>query len=249
MLKTGELLADTVTQGNLKSIKQLIKKGYTIKQFSGDPVMNAIELGFIHIVKYFLDNGATVNKREALRRAGFNGNLKMFKFLLKRLGMFEKKQGERFLLMCICNHHLDLVKYLVRLNVDNLLNETALHFAVYSGDVSITKYLLAKGLHLERLNYKAFRTSLNNKKDDICFYIIDTALKKETNIKLLNQFLKASAEKGNLDQVKSLINKGASIYLAKKYGAPVIANYFKELFFHKMTQQLSDKDDFKLIKL
>lgn len=250
MLKKSNPLADIVKQGNLKIIKQLINSGYTVKDFSGSPVFNSINLGFIPIVKFFLDNGATVNKKDALRAAIFSGNLNMFKLILSRLGSFDTKFGERLLIMAVCNHHLNLVKYLVKQKVDLFNNnESALHCSVYCGNLLITKYLVNKGLNLARLSYKSFKVSVKKKRDDISFYIITEAIKKQQNKKLLNKFLKVSAEKGNIEIVKMLIGKGANIYFAKKYGSRVIVNHFTELFFNELSEKLQVKTENKLIKL
>ena len=130
---------------------------YNIKD-PNQGLINAVKIGSLFLVKYYLEQGAKLNKK-ILRLAAKNGHLDVIKYLVDGVNkgrashVFLVEQGadlhtenEEALRSAANNGHLDVVKYLVEQGADlHDEDEEALRLAAINGHLDVVKYLIEQG--------------------------------------------------------------------------------------------------------
>ena len=103
----------------------------------------ACKNGFLDIVKYCLDQGVNVHRRNELgfRRAAQNGHMNVVKYLVS-LGVDIHAVDEQALRYAAYKNHFEVVKYLVSLGANVTIKDNeAIILACYHGNLELVKYL------------------------------------------------------------------------------------------------------------
>ncbi|KAF5340832.1 hypothetical protein D9758_017062 [Tetrapyrgos nigripes] len=197
------------------SLYRLWRKAMVISHFPPQepryPLYVAAEIGYFHIVKVLVENGADVNAREgyygfALQAAAFRGYLDIVKYLVEKGEDVNAKGGEYgFALQAAAVWgHLDIVKHLVEkgadVNAEGGFCQFALQAAAFWGHLDIVKYLVEKGADV-------------NAKGVSCGEGADVNAEGGT----YGLSLQAAARWGHLDIVKYLVEKGADVNAKRGY--------------------------------
>lgn len=118
------MLVDSCINGNLYSVKELIKEGADINYNNNQPFYEASNNSHIDIMEYLLDNGVdmdTTNDNEfSIEKYKVNifynickkGNLEAIKFLDNKVNLIEFKCCSLSLWYAIESNNIDLVKYM-----------------------------------------------------------------------------------------------------------------------------------------
>jgi ankyrin repeat protein len=232
--------------GDLRTLKSMVKEGYEVHKDSGLCFINAIKAGHLTVVKFLLEHKIPYSVRNAFREASLNGQTAVLKHLFKAVGPLNEKHVKDILMTACCNGYLDIVKFLEKKVDLRTEDDRALYLASYFNKMIIVQYLLSKGLKLESRNHRAFKGSLRSPQDEISQFIIQ----KYDDIKTINKFLTFSAKAGKLDNVKLLIAKGGDIKIARKFGNQPILDHCTKIFFKDLQEAIPYKaEKEKLIKI
>jgi ankyrin repeat protein len=199
------LLWESARQGNIKRIKQLIKKGVNLHSENDMALVQAAETGQLEAVKFLLDKGLKINTQlnAPLRFAASRGHLNVVKFLVEN-GADVHEINDEALEFAALNGHLEVVKFLEKnrskLNNDYLLMETA-----ERGKYNVVEYLLEKGADPNGYNASALKNAIKQGHYDI----IKLLLEKGADVHLI---------KGNdaIPENESKLNKITKLLI--KYG-------------------------------
>ncbi len=134
-------LIEAAQNGNLAEIKRFHQSGIDITFDDNILLTYASYNGYLNIVQYLIENGAT-EYNEALLYAASRGYLEMLEYLVK-IGADIEYQDNQALIDASENKRLNIVKYLVQkgANIKARDNE-ALIRAVNGKNLEIIKYLL-----------------------------------------------------------------------------------------------------------
>lgn len=153
-------LFNAIGIGSLKIVKYLVeerKVDINVEGFAGLPLHYAAMLGYIDIVKYFIDYDAKIiNKQDtqgdtALHIAAELNQLEIVKLLIENNANpnLENKKGKTPLMKASSKGNEKIVKYLLDHNADpnheNKKGESALIFASSCGHETIVKLLVERG--------------------------------------------------------------------------------------------------------
>ena len=128
------------------SNKQRYEFIYNLKD-PGTGLLEAVKLGSLSLVKYFLKQEADLHTYSelALSLAAENGRLDIVKYLVEQGANLHAKD-ELALRWAANNGHLDIVKYLVEQGANlHAENEEALRLASEKGHLDVVKYLVEQG--------------------------------------------------------------------------------------------------------
>ena len=213
---------------------------YNIKD-PNQGLINAVKIGSLFLVKYYLEQGAKLNKK-ILRLAAKNGHLDVIKYLVDGVNkgrashVFLIEQGadihnddEETLRLAAEKGRLDVVKYLVEQGADlHARDEEALRLAAENGHLDVVKYLVEQGADLHaRYELDALQSAVMQGHFDVVKYLI------EQGANIDEYALRLAAENGHLDVVKYLVEQGATInelalQLAAERGYLDIVKYLVE---------------------
>ena len=228
---------------------------YNIKD-PNQGLINAVKIGSLFLVKYYLEQGAKLNKK-ILRLAAKNGHLDVIKYLVDGVNkgrashVFLIEQGadihnddEETLRLAAEKGRLDVVKYLVEQGADlHARDEEALRLAAENGHLDVVKYLVdvvnkgrashvflvEHGADLHVRDEEALRWAAANGHLDVIKYLVEHG----ANIHDRNDdALKRAAINGKLDVVKYLLEQGAdlSVLLSNPNGYPKNIKIYLEQF-------------------
>lgn len=232
--------------GDLRTLKNMVKEGYQVHKDSGICFTNAIREGHVAVVKFLIEQKIPYSVRNSFKIANLNGQTEVLKYLFKTIGPLNEKHVKDMLMTACANGYLDIVKFLenkIDLHIDD---DFALFSASRSNKINIVKYLLSKGLKLDTRHHRVFKASLRSPQDEISQFIIQ----KHDDIKTINKFLTFSAKAGKLDNVKLLIAKGGDIKIARKFGNQPILDHCTKIFFKDLQEAIPYKaEKEKLIKI
>lgn len=150
-------LARACANGNFTKVKKLVELGVDINAGPIPPLIYAVRINNIKIVKYLLDNGANINSVEnnngntALIWACFDGLLDTAKFLVENGADVNSTsfRGKRALQAAAMNGHFSVVKFLIKNGAD--IHHTckccggALDSAIGAMKFEIAEFLLQLG--------------------------------------------------------------------------------------------------------
>ena len=226
----NEDLINAAKNGNINKAKTLISKGANVnaKDYSNGmtALMWAIEKGHLDTAKLLISKGADINAKDnvggtALMFVAWKGHLKIAKLLIFNGADINAKTnvGATALMYAAGEGYPDIAKLLIfngaDINAKTNVGETALMFAAWKGHLKIAKLLISKGADANA-NDKDSCTALTyakkeNQTDTVRF------LKSHGAFDL--QDLINAAKNGNIDEVKTLLSKGADIHAKdSKYG-------------------------------
>jgi len=187
-------LFQAIEKGNLEEVKFIMTKSVDINKRDtvvGDtPLGRAIRKGYLEIVKYLVEHGANVNEIDPIGRSPLH--------------------------VAVENQHLDIVKYLVEkganLNIKEIANgHTPLMTAIFFQNFDIVHYLVTAGAHIDERDDSG-RTALDAAKEWGAEAIANYLEGKPNDEKLIaTDRLVTAVDKGDLEGVKSALNKGADI--------------------------------------
>ena len=233
--------ARAVNNGDLRTVKIMVKDGYQVRKDSGIYFYTAIKKGYLAVVKFLIEQNISYNIRNIFREASVNGQTDILKYLFKKVGPVNEKHVIDILMTACCNGYLDIIKFLEKKVDLRSGDDKALYLAAYFNKMEIFQYLLSKGLNIKTEKYKAFKGSLKSHQDEISQFII----KRQDDLKTINKFLMFSAKAGKLDNVKILIAKGGDIRIAKKFGNQPILDHCTGIFFNNLQETISSKEEKK----
>lgn len=197
------------SNGDYKMVKLLLDNGAHCNSFETQSVQaieHTIIGGHYDVVKLLLLNGAVKNKimRPPLHVAAGIGNFDIVRILVQYGAKIDA--GVTSPISHALHNNLDIAKYLVhqitrRQNVPSPLHEP-LCVAAHHG--YFVRFLLYKGIDVDRINESALRFAIEEEQFDIAKYLVD----KDANINynIISSLLHIAAEKGNFDMIKYLVD-------------------------------------------
>ena len=219
-------------EGNLDKVSQFIKEGCDVNKtnkggilFGRTPLTCAARKGRFNVVKYLIDHGADVSKKDyrertALHYASQRGDLKVVEALLSK-GAEIDVEGENHctpLLLAVWWGHIDISLYLIDHGADvkrkDGCNRTALHYASERGDLKVVKAILCKGAEIDvedEHRCTPLMLAAGRGHIDILLYLIDHGADVNKKDRHKRTALHYASEWGDLKVVEALLGKGADI--------------------------------------
>ena len=219
-------------EGNLDKVKKFIKKGYDVNKISKrsfppkTPLMYAAGEGRFDIVKYLIDHGADVSKKDDHKRTALHyaierGDLKVVEVLLSKGAEIdvEDRYHRTPLLLAAGRGHNDISLCLVDHGADvNKKNEgprrTALHYASERGDLEVVEALLSKDAEIyveDRNRCTPLMLAAGRGHIDILLHLIDHGADFDVKDGHKRTALHYASKRGDLKVVEALLSKGAEI--------------------------------------
>ncbi len=197
-------LFKAIEKGNLEEVKSAIGKGANVNERDvaiGDTALvRAIRKGHLDIVKCLVEHGANVNEADVwnhtpLHKAVDHQDLNMVKFLIENGANINAKEKAN--------------------------GKTPLMEAVFWNNFDIVDYLLSKGADINEKDNRG-ETALDMAKQSGTQAIVNCLEGRPSEKKLLaTEELVKAVEKGDLEGVKSALNKGADINVKVCLGWPL----------------------------
>ncbi len=237
----GKLESTKLKHNNNKYIKYIANNNYdkyiieNIDSFDRESknklLILAARYGYLEIVKYLAENGATpgdvgilladihADYDYALRLAAENGHLEVVKYLVDN-GANLNADDDYALRLAALNGYLEVVKYLVENGAHiGAQDDNALKSAVFNGHLEVVKYLVVNGApsgaagmlpaDIHAHYDSALQWAAQNGHLKVVKYLIDNG----ADIHVYDDYaLRWAAENGDLKLVKYLIEKGADIH-------------------------------------
>jgi ankyrin repeat protein len=196
--------------GQLGIVIYLMKSGasFTAMEYA---LYRAAEYDHLEIIKYIVEHTPPILHAilsEALFRASERGNLNVAKYLIGMIGPALIAEEMKLAAdSAIKNNHLQIVEYLIGLNIVDDAISLAFTSAAFHGNLSILKYTIEKGADIHTNNDVAVRVAAHNGHLHILRYLIDTV----GMIADYDSALNVAANQGQLDVINYLVRKGANI--------------------------------------
>ena len=238
-------LHEAAEKGHLEVVKYLVKNGADVnaKNEDGDtPLYYAAYKGHLEVVKYLISKGAVVNAKGCcdytpLHKAAEKGHLEVVKYLVSN-GVDVNAKGEYGdtpLHEAAEYGYLEVVKYLVKngadVNARGKNGETPLHKVAEKGNLEIVKYLVENGADVNIKDNEG-KTPLDIAFEKGFVRCVFSLLKgRELSGDEKNRLLLVAVKKGNLEDVKFLIKKGADPMAKVNFSIP----FFKAAVVGKLT--------------
>jgi ankyrin repeat protein len=189
LLKKGsdDLIYEAANIGDLNLIEHALGKGADINTYKYyyPPLVNAVRNNHFDIVKYLIENGASVNNHpekyfciDVAGDAANNGHLHILKYLMEEK---QAKISNRIFIKPCEKGHLFIVKYLVKYLLEKKIDmqarvKDALQEAAKNGHLNVVKYLLKREADINE-NRKNFPSALvyacRNNHIAVIKYLID----------------------------------------------------------------------------
>ena len=227
-----ETSAEACEEGNLDIVKRFVEiRGYDVNKiserfFGRTPLANAAGEGRLDVVKYLIDHGVDVNKKQyyyertALHYASESGHLIVVETLLSKGAEIDVEDEARCtpLMLAAENGNSDISLYLIDHGADvhkkDYCKGTALHYASESGHLKVVEALLSKGAeidvededHCTPLMVAAGRGHI-----DILLYLISHGADVNKKDRRKRTALHNASIRGDLKVVEALLSKGAEI--------------------------------------
>lgn len=150
-------MEDAIERNDMDTLRQLVENGADVNEsISGDsPLFVAVVLDRKNMVKYLLENGATLEKGlfdEPIRR----DNLEMIQILQPYDPKLQSLDHDRAIDIVIRKNHVELARYLfqngIDINARNRRGYTRLHNAIQMDDMDSVKFLVSQGADLDKLS-------------------------------------------------------------------------------------------------
>jgi ankyrin repeat protein/endonuclease/exonuclease/phosphatase family metal-dependent hydrolase len=217
------ILFKTASEGDLKGVKEALRKGADIHADNEWALLSAIKNGQLDIVKYLVENGANIhiNKDQPIKLAEKGRNKEIAAYLKSQIIFNELLDNSSF------RGDLSGVKEALKRGANiHDQNESALISAINGGNLEVVKYLVERGANIHSgggLQSASLKGNL-----EIVKYLVE----KGVSINDINSALKYAS---NLEVFKYLVEKGADIHfnndealkVAEKIGEKEIVNFIK----------------------
>lgn len=232
-------LVDAIISNDLLEVKVLISQGVDVNQsdLNDDftPLMRAINLDSIEIVKLLLTAGAGVNlspspDKTALGLAISNGNLEMVKLLLEAGANPDRGGCVEPLISAVSTGNIDIVLVLLEEGANTSSNLTPLMAAASKGDLTMVKFLVDLRENVNKTDEygeTALKIAASNGHEEVYSYLYALTapeLRKEAedvlpkgiiycqrlSNKFTEDFIEAAA-RGNVNAVINAIKNGVNI--------------------------------------
>ena len=142
-------LFEAIKKGNLSDVINAIKNGANINgqdKNGNTPLDKASQNGHFEIVRFLVENGADIHKRDVLYPAAYKGDENIVKYLVEHGADVSKSNA---LYAAVSNDHENVVKYLIEhgadINKTDKFGWTPLLLAMTKGHGNIVKYLVEHG--------------------------------------------------------------------------------------------------------
>ena len=219
-------------EGNLDKVKKFIKKGYDVNgtsqiflSYGRTPLICAASEGRFDVVKYLIDHGADVDKKDGRKRTALHyaskwGHLNVVEVLFSKGAEIDVEDEDHCspLMLAAEWGHVDILLYLVNYGADvnkkNRRKRTALHCACERGDLKVVEALLSKGAEIDVENEDCCTPlvlAAEMGHIDISLYLIDHGADVHKKDDHKRTALHYASERGGLKVVKALLSKGAEI--------------------------------------
>lgn len=223
-------------RGLLKTLKLLVKNGLCISaenEFNETALHFAAENGNLECIKFLVSQGADINNgdnynRTALHNAVKSSNIDCVRFLVESGADIHKcnKGGNTALHIAAECNFLDAVKYLIGKGADekivNYEGKGVLHCAASGAALDCMKFFIARGADVfsksDFGNTLLHYGELANSVDCLRYLIEEKGLDVNALDNTLKSVLHYAAEKGNLECVKYLTERGAVVDRADEEG-------------------------------
>lgn len=209
--QTKSALIIAVSNGHLDITKYFLENGAIIEK---DVLATALVLGYADIAQMLLDNGADYMEslNYALWYTVIFGRMDMVKYLVKNGADINNKY---YPLITACrSNYFDIVKYLVDNGADvNYDNNyaSALTGAVFKNNIEMVKYLLDKGTMFNGFDNNILECAIYNKNLDMIKLLFNYGI-SFTNITFCN-----ALSSQNMDIIKFFVENGADIHMDNEY--------------------------------
>nr|WBF70235.1 ankyrin repeat protein [Megavirus caiporensis] len=195
--KLNEQLKDAVLKGDLDQVKELVENGADINIDNNIAIKNASSNGFLDIVEYLVKNGANIHADNdyAVRHALTNNHLNVAEYLVS-VGANIHASGNYALRWASDYGLFEIVKYIVE--------HGAIYYVVYDCYHYIFDnpiYNANQNGHTEIVEYLKQHVSVRKYKTDYQDY----------------ELMKSACKSDNINQLKSLIEKGIDIHYEDDY--------------------------------
>jgi len=225
-------LVEAAGNGDAAAVLQLLQQGANIEatgRFGDTPLLRAIQMEKVEMVRLLLEKGADANSRGgvALAMAADQGNMEMVRLLLDKGANPEGKDGfgGTALLKAVERGNIDVVKLLLDKGANTEAKSgngpTALHLAATRGDTEVVKLLLEKGANIDAGNGVA-ETALHGAAGSGRTAVVKLLLERGANTEARAQFgytpLHVAAEEGHAEVAKQLMDSGAKLEAKDDHG-------------------------------
>lgn len=217
----------TTQRGNLEIVKLLLDNGANVNETTvlGDSALHyAIQHEYEEIVKLLIDKGADINlvnknKISPIHRAINIESLSLIKYLVKKGVNLDVKNNNGLNILSIVSsfNNLPMIKFLFRqhqINEQSDLKFTALHFATFKGNFSVSKFLIEHGADLNIPDNKG-RTPIFHTVSEGHYQIVDYLISNGADINIKdceqNTLLRLACSRGYVNIIELLISKGMDV--------------------------------------
>ena len=229
-------LMDACKNGDLETVKQLLKKGVNInacnytdrtaylQDVGQTALMKACEHGQLEIVELLLENGADVNAKSQIRTAliyaSLYGHTNVVKLLIERgADVNDQVKSYETALIGACRLGYSEIASLMiekgaNVNMNSQLNRTALIWATINGHAVTVEILIKKGADInaedfdEDDRHNALYFAFKGRHPSIIKLLIDANIAKDKGKTILPQVIHYSYKK---DIITHLIKAGADV--------------------------------------
>ncbi|WP_353285220.1 ankyrin repeat domain-containing protein [Wolbachia endosymbiont (group A) of Beris morrisii] len=214
--------------GRLEAAEFLVNKGADIdaadaSTYGKKPVHVAAENNNKNIIEFLLNRGVSVDDTERvgntpLHYAAWRGCLEAAEFLVNRRANINAadNSGKKPVHVAAENNNKNIIEFLlskgVSVNEADKNGSTPLHYASWNGCLDVVEYLIGKGADI---SVKDLDVAIDRKYGNIVKYLKQAQL----NEQLLN-----AVQDDDLNEVKNLIGKGASVNARDKDGKTPLGN-------------------------
>lgn len=226
----NRVLVKMAQYGNMRGILRMLEYGADINSDDGAPLYQAASYDHFEVVKYLVENGASLNDElNPIEAAAANGNLKMIEYLVTH----GARPDDYALTTAIANNQLHLLPYFESkgIVINDRIANLSFALAAWRGHLYVLMFLLNYQIEEDTFKQASATNSLDvfkflsSKANIISVYSLDTHTNAD-QVKilefllqnynwsdlLLNQALISASSKGNNKGVELLLDAGADIH-------------------------------------
>ena len=161
--------------GHLNVVEYLVAAGadiHRVDAYGINAFMNATRIGSTEVADFLIANGARINDRDKYGNTALHNcvdNFSMLQYLVERGANLNMKnyQGRTVLHRVVDGGgSLEMVQYLVNkgieVNLKDLAQDSALQYAIRTGNLKIVQYLLQSGAEVSALIYRSMQYKFQN---------------------------------------------------------------------------------------